>query len=290
MAVADWPVASGCRAEALNVATGTPGVANTVTSSATAHVKGPWTQLIASTSFDSVASLWYINTGFNDTRYLIDIGIGAAGSEQVVIPNLLVGIPSGVCLPIWLPIGFPAGVRVAARSQDNFGSSTVMITAELFATGWIGQPAFSSMTDYGSNTATSGGTTVDAGATVNTKGAYAQLVASTTYAHKGLMVAATRPTPATAMTSDYAQLADLSVGAAGSEQTLIPNLRGIAGMQTGGASGSPLVLTGRGLLNPAFTPVFPADLPAGSRLAMRQQSSSTNAADRTCAFVVYGLN
>lgn len=288
--MADWPPFSGLRSETFNVATGTPGVFNTVTSSATANAKGPWTQLSAATGFEATAMLLHINTSFNDTRYLIDIGIGAAGSEQVIVPNLQVGIPTGIAVSVLLPLNIPAGVRLAARSQDNFGSSGSSISGTLYAGGWATGPSFSSMTDYGANTATSGGTTVDAGAAANTKGAYSQLVAATTYAHKAIMIAAMRPTPATAMASDYAQLADLAVGASGSEQILLPNLRFIAAIASGGATGSPLAYTGRGALNPEIVPPLLCDIPAGSRLAMRQQSSSTNATDRTCSYVVYGLN
>lgn len=290
--MADWALASGFRSETFNVASGIPGVANTITSSATAHTKGAWTQLTAATGFDATGLLLHIGTGYNDTRYLIDIGVGAAGSETVIVPNLLVGIPSGICHSIFLPLSIPAGVRLAARSQDNFGSSTVWLSGSLFAGGFANGPAFSSLTDYGTNTATSGGTTIDAGATVNTKGAFAQLVAATTYSHKGLLVAAMRPTPGTAMVTDYAQLADVAVGAAGSEQTMMFNLRFVAAIATGGATGvaGSATYTGRGLLNPAYTPIVPCDVLAGSRLAVRQQSSSTNATDRTCAYAIYGLN
>lgn len=288
----DWPLASGFRSETFNVANGAPGVLNLVTSSATAHTKGPWTQLSAATGFNAAALLLHLGTGFNDTRYLVDIGIGTAGSETVIVPNLMVGIPSGICHSIFLPLSIPAGVRLAARSQDNFGSSTVMITGSLFAGGFANMPAFSGLTDYGTNTATSGGTTSDAGATANTKGAFVQLTASTLYAHKGLLVAAMRPTPGTAMAADYAQLTDVAIGAAGSEQGLMFNLRQVASIATGGTSGASGSMTplGRGLLNPAYHPIFPCDIPAGSRIALRHQSSSINATDRTSAFAVYGLN
>lgn len=285
----DWALGAGFRSQDMNTAGSSTGVTTSFAGGAV-NAKGAWAALITSTSFDASGIYLTISTGFQDTRYLIDIGIGPSTSEVVVVSNLLVGVATGICLPVFIPISIPAGSRISARCQDNFGASTAYISANIVAGGWINPPPFNSVTDYGTNTSTSGGTTVDAGATANTKGSYAQLTASTTYAHKGLMVAAMRPTPATAMAADYTQLADVAIGASGSEQIIFPNLRFIASIQTGGASGSPLAFTGRGQLNPAFTPWIPCDIPAGSRIAVRQQSTSTNATDRTCAYAVYGLN
>lgn len=283
----DWALASGFRSETFNTGTGNNGISTSVTSSATANTKGSWSQLSASTSFEASAILLHISTQFIDTRYLIDIGIGAAGSEQVIIPNLLVGISTGVCFDICLPISVPAGSRLAARCQDNFGSSVAYVSGSIFAGGFMGMPSFASMTDYGTSTSTSGGTTVDAGATANTKGSYTQIAASTTYAHKGLVIAAMRPTPGTNVTADYFQLADLAIGASGSEQILLNNLRFVCSTVTGGTAAN---TASRGTLLPNYVPPLLCDIPAGSRIAMRQQSSSTNTTDRTCAYAVYGLN
>lgn len=288
----DWALGAGLRSQDMNTAgnTASGGVSTVVTGGATANTKGSWSQLIASTSFDAMGLLLYVSTQYQDTRYLIDVGIGASGSETVVVSNLLFGVPTGICLPIYIPIAVPSGSRIAARCQDNFGSSGAYLSANIIAGGWIDPPSFSSVTDYGTSTSTSGGTTVDAGGTANTKGSYTQIVASTTYTHKGMMIASTRPTPATAMAADYTQIADVAIGASGSEQIIIPNLRMVASIQSGGATGSPLAFTGRGMLNPAYTPFMLCDIPAGSRIAIRQQSTSTNATDRTCAYAVYGLN
>lgn len=293
--MSDWALASGFRAESFNVATGsTGGVSTLVTSSATANTKGSWSQLFAATSFDATALLLHVSNQFNDTKYLVDIGLGAAGSEIVIAPNLLFGLATGVCVSLLLPLAVPAGSRVAARSQDNFGSSVSYISGTLLAGGWMGLPAFSSLTDYGTATASSGGTTADAGGTANTKGSYVQLTASTTYAHKGLMIAAMRPTPGTSMSTDYIQAADVAIGAAGSEKIIIPDLRFVASVMTGGVNtpytAGSATLSGRGTVIPEYTPIIPCDIPAGSRIAVRQSSSSVQATDRTCAYTAYGVN
>lgn len=286
--MADWPLASGFRAESFGAGARVPG-GTTVTSSATAHTKGSWVQLDAATGFDASLLILDIAVQFQDTLYLIDIGIGASGSEQVLIPNLLVSQSTMVIPRLVLPIAIPAGSRISARSQDNFGSSVSFISGMLLAGGFVNPASFNTITAYGPNIATSNGVTADAGATANTKGSWAQITASTTRDMRGLILSGIRAVPGTAMAADYANLVDIGVGASGSEQVLIPNIVFQASITTGGASGSPLVLSGLGTLFPRFIPPIPCDIPAGSRLAVRQQSTTTNATDRTSAYAIYGL-
>src|SRR5512138_3447198 len=53
-----------------------------------ANVKGAYSQLIASTPFDVAGLLFFCTIVSAGTPYLMDIAIGGAGSEQVVVPNL----------------------------------------------------------------------------------------------------------------------------------------------------------------------------------------------------------
>jgi hypothetical protein len=284
----DWALASGVRAESFGTATGTPG-AVTVTSSATANTKGSWTQLDAATGFEATSLVLTVNTQFGDTQYLLDIGVGGAGSEQVLIPNLHFAYANGTVAVLTFPISVPAGSRISARVADNFGGSIIYVSGVVLVGGFVDPPPFQSVVTYGADTTKSAGTLVDSGATVDTKGSWTQITASTTSSHKGLMVSMSRPDMGVAMTAAYAQLADIGVGGSGSEQVLIPNVRAYASPQTGGASGSPLVLTNRGVLLPSHSPFVACDIPAGSRIAIRQESSTTNAADRTCHYLVHCL-
>jgi hypothetical protein len=206
-----------------------------------------------------------------------------------LIPNLLVSQSTAVIPRLALPINVPAGSRISVRCQDNFGSSTAFVSGLLVAGGFAGQPPLNTVTAYGANTATSTGVTADAGGTANTKGAWAQITAATTAAMKAIMVSGIRAAPGTAQVADYAHLVDIGVGASGSEQVLIPNMVFQASLTTGGATGSPLVMTGLSTLFPRFIPPIPCDIPAGVRLAVRQQSTTTNATDRTAAYAIYGL-
>lgn len=291
--MADWPLASGFRAETFGTVTGNP-AGTTVTSNATANTKGSWIQLDASTAFDSTALLLAIDLQYSDTLYLFDIGVGASGSEQVLIPNLLVVASAGISTQLLLPIGIPAGSRIAARAQDNFGGSPGYLSGTLFARGFYNTSPLQNFTAYGPNTTTSGGVSVDPGATANTKSAWVQLTASTTSVHKALMLSAIRPNPGTLVTANYAQLIDIGVGASGSEQVLAQNLRMECSTQTGGVA-TPYTpgsgtLSGFAALQPGYIPPIFCDIPAGSRLAVRHSSSSVQATDRTSAYAIYGLS
>jgi len=97
----------------------------------TVNTKGSWTQLIASAARDYLGLMIAPgenstnNTNPSGTPIYIDIGIGGAGSELVIIPNRgfsNVGSNTEHYAP-FLPIRIPAGTRVAARCAS--GSNTV---------------------------------------------------------------------------------------------------------------------------------------------------------------------
>jgi len=107
--------------------------------------------------------------------------------------------------------------------------------------------------DYGSVvSAATHGTTITANASINTKGSYTQLVASTTYDVCGfwLLLGA-------AGTSGAAYSVDIAVGAGGSEQIIVADFV----FQQAGT-----------VLNSVY---FPIGIPAGSRVAARCQSTTT---------------
>lgn len=101
---------------------------------ATAHTKGSWTQLTASSS-DRIVGLLFAVGLANDiaraanARGVIDIGIGAGGSERVLFAdNLIVSETVG---DAWYPIlhgpfpcDVPAGTRFAARFQNEVNTAS----------------------------------------------------------------------------------------------------------------------------------------------------------------------
>ncbi len=129
---------------------------------------------------------------------------------------------------------------------------------------------------YGFSTANSLGTQLDPGGTINTKGAYAQLTASTT-----------EDISAIAWLLDYENLAvlssdllmDIAIGAGGSEQIVIPNWV----VKTSG-SGSSNTITGSCVAPMQYK------IPSGTRIAARCQSTDNAAATRKIGISFYGFS
>jgi hypothetical protein len=106
----------------------TSGVWTQADPGATANTKGAWVELVASTLYDVRAitlSYGTDNTGSTNAA-LMDLGVGASGSEQVVISNMSgpnTAFGAGNCLGLYnLPI--PAGSRIAVRMQSSTNVTT----------------------------------------------------------------------------------------------------------------------------------------------------------------------
>ena len=164
----------------------------TITSSTTANTMGGWTQLIADSGARSLGILVALDnsaTSNTNTSQLLDIGIGDAGSETVLIPSLASGYilneaVSNTFSAFFFPVFIPANSRLSARMQAAYIATgpvadTVNCRIHLFQRptgfgGWVG----SRVTAYGVASATSKGTNVTHGN--STYGTAAQLTASTT--------------------------------------------------------------------------------------------------------------
>ncbi len=101
------------------------------TGSATVNTKGAWSQVTASLPHDAYG-FWLTMAGTatsaTSTDMLLDIGIGAGGSEVVLVPNLLagwLGSPTQGPRTLFIPIFIPKGTRVAIRNQGVIASDTV---------------------------------------------------------------------------------------------------------------------------------------------------------------------
>jgi hypothetical protein len=139
----------------------------------TAHTKNAtYTTLIAATAYDAYGIAVMVgNTATASTRtsVLLDIAIGAAASEQVIIPNLIAGnqaVTASTSLggsTYFFPIMIPKGVRVSATAQSVIVADTVHVAVHLFQHPipgvWYGQR----VTAYGADTATSSGTSMSPG-------------------------------------------------------------------------------------------------------------------------------
>ncbi len=99
-------------------------------SNASANVKGSWVQITASLAFAADGFYVSLADAAATRDYLVDIAVGAAASEVVILENLPyhTGNPSNIGMAnAYFPIPLAAGVRIAARCQDSTGSGSVRI-------------------------------------------------------------------------------------------------------------------------------------------------------------------
>lgn len=265
MAYARYPAVSGAT------------YAATVVTAVAANTKGAYTELTASTSADG--SFWYVAalaSSLVNQAYLLDIATGAAASETVIVANIPVyaGAASGSTASFIVPIDrdIASGTRLSARCQSESGGSD-----QLFV--WIlhqdrALSSLSTVATYGANTATSFGTAVDAGATINTKGAYAELTASTSADHNVLVLIVTNPANTGPAIANFSL--DIATGAASSEVIIVPDIA-IRSDQSGDWFFPSVVR-------------LPVDtISAGTRLACRCQSTTNDATDRVLSVALLGM-
>lgn len=97
-----------------------------------ANTLGGWTALVASTINPVHSMLIYhsniLNAALSAARFLIDIGVGAAGSERVVLTYpLITGSSSDMVLPrVFGPLhlNIPVGTRISARARCSINDAT----------------------------------------------------------------------------------------------------------------------------------------------------------------------
>lgn len=171
-------------------------IGTSVAASATPNTKGAWIQLIASTLQDCY---WIVVEGSNSTtaatnvRGLLDIGIGAAAAEVVLIPDLLMGYchsgVSGFSRFYAFPLYVAAGTRISARFANATASKTIGVSVHLY--GGPERPgdvwAGSQVDAYGITAASSQGVAVTPGVS-GAFGTVTQIVAATTRQHAGLVL------------------------------------------------------------------------------------------------------
>lgn len=247
----------------------------TVTADAAANTKGAYQQMTSATGRD----FDWLMVGFENQSsarsHLVDVSVGAASSEQVIVPNMLVS--GGPRMVQWLliPKSIAAGSRLAARTQCTIGSSQIRLGTFAGVGGLWRPPNAGNIIALGVNTGTSRGTAVDAGAVLNTYSAWVQLEASTPAAIQALSVqfgSGTNATP-TALGFTFGNAVDIGVGGAGSEVPIIT---------------MPYVVNST-LHGPLPNLWHSVSIPAGSRLAARVRMSTVDATDRVVDVMCHGL-
>lgn len=241
----------------------------TMTTDVAANTKGAYAEIIASTDYHSS----YLIVSFANASVagdaLVDIAIGAAASETVILENLYNYNRAGQSPHSYLlPVNIPAGTRVAACFQHTTGGTTMDIAITLIGGDFL-SGSFNYPLTYGANTGNSGGTNIDPGGTINTLGAYTQITASLTRDVNGLILVIDNNADNARTACQW--LLNFARGGAGAEQILQQFLVGCDGT-------ADLVL-------PAcfYLPIF---IPAGERLSAACQCSINTAGDRLLGVLV----
>jgi hypothetical protein len=245
--------------------------------SATANTKGSWTQLIASTSYDCNVALLRIYPNPEDTppdTLMLDIGIGASGSEVAILPNLFSKSAqyAGGIIQMLLPLSIPAGTRIAARSQASAASSVsnFVVSLELFSGEYNSTEGITAFDDIIGLSGSPPNSVAVTPTPANTKTAWTQLQASTTRDYAGLLVLVdNQGVPDTTNYPGFAT--DIGIGASGSEVAIITNISGLFSDKT-----------------PCAAVYVPVNVPAGSRLSTRSSIGPAVLAGSKVGVAIYG--
>lgn len=263
--MADWPLCDGAGATDVGTSAGTT-VATSAVPNALANTYGAWAQLVASTPF-LVSGFWlFLRPTVVFYNNAVNIGVGGAGSEQIVLGNLPVA-GSGVRNMVWVPLVIPQGVRLAVQMISNQtaggGAPNIETNAILCANGFAPAQAFGATDQYGYTNSPPSGVAVDPGGVANTKGAWTQIVASTTRPASALMIELWPPDSA----APCRYMIDIGVGGAGSEQIVVTD------------AFSSNTITNNQHDFPVLGP-FPCNIPAGTALSARCQSNTAGLGTR----------
>jgi hypothetical protein len=249
-------------------------------SGAGANAKGTWAEVAVTEFWVDYISL-KMRANLNNVSYLVDIGIGPAGAEEVVVENLLMsgagtggGASSSSVYPM-LPVSIPPGTRVVMRSQCTTGATSLSYAGMLLGTGEVQRQSGRRVENAGGLPATSLGTSIDPGGSANTKPTtFTTLLGETTIPWDALVVAIGNNNNGARTTGWWA--IDIAVGPPGGEEIILPDLSLVA------------VSTNDWFTWLTWAP-WPCRVPVGSRISARAQSSITDATDRLFGLAVYGL-
>lgn len=237
----------------------------TLTANASNNTKGAYAEFVASLGFSANALRLTMSFGTTVTSYLFDIATGSGGAETVILPNILADDPVGVAVASYepLPVSISSGTRIAGRCQASTGSRAMGVSLGVTAAG--GTAGLTSYLNYGADTSTSLGTTIDPGGSANTKGSYAQLTASSSAVAQVVSLLWTLNQNTAPQT--FSWMVDLATGAAASEVVLIPDvyMRQMSTATPGPTPNSRWFLT---------------YIAASTRIAARASCSGTDATDR----------
>jgi hypothetical protein len=275
--MADWSLPSGNR-QIISIGTNTAnGKSIQVDAPASTHTKGSWAELAATTEYETSSITFFIQGYQTDisTDYLIDLAIGAAASEQVILENYHLSVVSVLYRatnPYTIPIKIPAGSRISCRIQSSYPSGLLFVGILLHSTTY-NTTSTDKIYTFGADTSDSGGVSIDPGGSANTKGSWVELTAATEAPLKWLSLSL--GSQLNSSRESFYGLLDIGIGAAASEQTIISDL--------------PIACNSIGdKVSPGYVSPILIDIPEGSRIVVRAQVDIIEATDRLFDIILYG--
>lgn len=247
----------------------------TVNPSATANTKGSWVQITASTTADITfleVMACLINGSSGNLCFLTDIGVGASGSEVVLVPNLSTSVSSNntTGIDIIIPLNIPAGTRISARCQCDTASMALgylQVGVKGYDGDFVSSDGFGGVDALTSSTSTSHGANI----TLQTAAfsSWTQLVATTSRDYTGFFYYGD-----SSGTTYFQGQVDIGVGASGSEVSI-----------TGGDFVSANLAFNDG--SSRVAQYRPIQIPAGSRISARAWEGAPYS--NTAAIHLYGV-
>lgn len=243
---------------------------------AAANGKGPWQTAVASAPFAVRHLTLSLQQDFAGVPSLLDIAVGPAGSEVVLIENLVtVGNGYGDAFPgTWqLPVAIPAGARISARAQTPSGSQGIYASFGLGPVDHRDPRIEGAFTTYGANLATSLGVNVDPGAGAYSFSPWVEITPATLEDHYELIVALVANDDE--LLSPRSFRAQVGAGPAGSEAVIVNELLVGGSLHTDKC--------GKNWR-------FPVAIPAGTRLSVRAEVNTATDGDRDLYAILYGVS
>ncbi len=243
----------------------------TCTASSTPHTIGTLVEVDASLSADADGIIVYIyapgtNTAVTDTSTILEIYTGPA--TETLWARTLVGYRNGDSnlvangAPVIIPGFIAAGTRVTCAARSAVGSKQVVAIYEFIAA--TRSVDYGAPVSMGIDTATSRGTALTVPGSLNVKGDWTLITASTSQAFTALAVS--MQMNGTTVANGSGMSVDIGIGAEGAETVLIGDI------VTSVSSSE--------YLSPRHPICFGVDIPSGSRLTARySRADNSNAID-----------
>jgi len=247
---------------------GTRGTA--VISGGSASTKGSYVELVSSTTFTYEGFHLGVQLAAGGATY-IDIAIGSATNEEIIITDLYIGYTSSVSLTqsIYIPLRVAQGTRISARIETINATATRWLKTTGISKGFGYMPVFSSSVTLGQVSGTLGTTITTT--TANVKGAWvsvATIPSGDIDNVRGFMLSIGSVGDTTDSTVQYSF--DIAIGTASNEELIIADFTTSA--------------TSTEFLSPILTPLYHHNI--NTAVFVRMQS---NTASNTRDVIFYGF-